>query len=423
MAGGQAFGLEGRLRAGEPRPALPRQPVARRAVARPRHRAPARQGLCRIRGLVERDPRTRGDGAAQARPADRARDRMGGQEHPRPAHPQRGPPARARRPCASSAASRSARSAAPPSKSAFGRAIRRARHHRAQHLQALGRAGDRREFLDPHLPQGSHRPDRAQRRGQDDLAEHADRRARARQRLGEARRQPGAGGDRPAPRRARSRQDAVGDPGRPQRPSAGARPADARHELSARIPVPRRAGAPARAHPVGRRAQPPAARQGAGRAVQPAGARRADQRPRRRHARSPAGGAVGLRRHRPAGEPRPRFPRPAGDLDDRARGRRHGHRVCRRLQRLPRPARPARAADRGCRAAQGEGPAAARGRTGAAAGLQARTRPGRAAQARSRPCKARSRACIRRWPIPTSIVATHRPLPPGRPASARPRPS
>ena len=127
--------------------------------------------------------------------------------------------------------------------------------------------------------------------GKTTLLQHADRRAFARQRLGEARRQPGAGGDRPAPRRPRSRQDAVGDSGRPQRPSAGARPADARHELPARIPVPRRAGAPARAHPVGRRAQPPAARQGAGRAVQPAGARRADQRPRRRHARSAAGGA------------------------------------------------------------------------------------------------------------------------------------
>ena len=41
---------------------------ARRAVARPRHRAPPRQGLWRVRGLVERHPRARGDRAAQARP-------------------------------------------------------------------------------------------------------------------------------------------------------------------------------------------------------------------------------------------------------------------------------------------------------------------------------------------------------------------
>ena len=67
--------------------------------------------------------------------------------------------------------------------------------------------------------------------------------------------------------------------------------AAARHDLPARIPVQGRAGAPAGAHAVGRRAQPPAARQGAGRAVEPAGARRADQRPRRRHARPLAGGA------------------------------------------------------------------------------------------------------------------------------------
>ena len=121
--------------------------------------------------------------------------------------------------CASSADSRSARSAAPPSRSGSAEQSGALAITARNISKRLGEQGDRREFLDPHLPQGSHRPDRAQRGGQDDLAEHADRRARARQRLGEARRQPGAGGDRPAPHRTRSRQDAVGDPGRPQRPS------------------------------------------------------------------------------------------------------------------------------------------------------------------------------------------------------------
>ena len=137
---------------------------------------------------------------------------------------------------------------------------------------------------------------------------------------------------------------------------------------------------PAGAHPVGRRAQSPAAGQGAGRAVQPAGARRADQRPRCRHARSAAGGAVGLRRHRPAGQPRPRLPRPAGDVDDRDGGRRDGHRVCRRLQRLRPAARPARDAGRRHGRAQGEGRAGPRDRSAPEAGLQARARAGRAAE-------------------------------------------
>ena len=77
-----------------------------------------------------------------------------------------------------------------------------------------------------------------------------------------------------------------------------------------------------------------------------------------------------LRRHRPAGEPRPRLPRPAGDLDHRARRRRHGDRVCRRLQRLCRAARPARDAGRGCRAAQGQGAASAKARTKARLGYK-----------------------------------------------------
>ena len=138
MAGGEAVALARRLRAGEPRPALPRDAVARRAVARPRHRPPARQGLRRVRELVERHHRARGDGAAQARSADRTRDRMGRQEHPRPAHAQRGPPARAEG--AARAASPADRAGRPRHhRSRPGGSLRRARRHRAQHHQALGR--------------------------------------------------------------------------------------------------------------------------------------------------------------------------------------------------------------------------------------------------------------------------------------------
>ncbi len=290
MARGAARPVEGCLCDGEPRPALPQPSRARRAVARSRHRSSPRQRLRRVRGMVDRHPRARGDRAAQARPADRARDRLGRQEHPRPAHAQRGPPARAWR----------AAQAAPPAdrpgrpgddRGRRGGEIGRAGHHGAQHRQALRRQGRRQGFLHAHLPQGQDRRDRPERRGQDDLAQDADRRTRTRLGLRQARRQPPGGDDRPAPHRARSRQDAVGDPRGSQRPRAGARPAAPRHDLPARIPVPRRAGPPAGAHLVGRRAQPPAARQGAGRALEPAGARRADQRPRRRHARSPAGRA------------------------------------------------------------------------------------------------------------------------------------
>ncbi len=62
---------------------------------------------------------------------------------------------------------------------------------------------------------------------------------------------------------------------------------------------------------------------------------------------------------------------------------------------------PRETSDRGC-GPQGEGPAAARGRTGAAAGLQARTRPGGAAQA--------NRGLARRDREPASGAGRSRPL-------------
>ena len=87
-----------------------------------------------------------------------------------------------------------------------------------------------------------------------------------------------------------------------------------------------------------------------------------------------------LRRHCPAGQPRPRLPRPSGDLDHCPGRRRHDDRVCRRLQRLRDPARPARDAGSGRRrAAQGKGRCAS-ARDQGATRLQARACARRAAQ-------------------------------------------
>ena len=103
------------------------------------------------------------------------------------------------------------------------------------------------------------------------------------------------------------------------------------------------------------------------------------------------------RRHRPAGQPRPRLPRPAGDLDHRARRRRHGDRIRRRLQRLPDPARPARGAGAGAAAPRKEKAPRrrARPRRGWATSASARWP---SCRRRSRHCRPRWRASTRRWP-------------------------
>ena len=118
---------------------------------------------------------------------------------------------------------------------------------------------------------------------------------------------------------------------RARRHRHGRRPAAARDRLHEGLPVRARAGAHAARRALGRRARPPDAGARAGQAVERAGARRADQRSRSRNARRAGGDARRLCRHRPAHQPRPRFPRPRGQRRDRARGRRPLGGICRRL--------------------------------------------------------------------------------------------
>ena len=68
-----------------------------------------------------------------------------------------------------------------------------------------------RRLLAPHRSRRAGGAGRAERSGQDDAAQHPDRRAHARQRPRAARRQPDAGGLRPEPRGARPRAHALGD--------------------------------------------------------------------------------------------------------------------------------------------------------------------------------------------------------------------
>ena len=130
------------------------------------------------------------------------------------------------------------------------------------------------------------------------------------------------------------------DPAQTLRPGAdrragrhrnGRRPDPARGQLHEGFSVRSRAGQHAGRRAVRRRARPADPGAGVRPAVQPAGAGRTDQRPGPGDAGSVAGAAGRLFRHRAAGQPRPRFPRPRRDLGDRGRGRRAVDRVCRRL--------------------------------------------------------------------------------------------
>ena len=86
------------------------------------------------------------------------------------------------------------------------------------------------------------------------------------------------------------------------------------HGLHARLPVSARAGPYADRQIVRGRTRAAHACEGAGEAVQPARSRRADQRPRHRDARSPAGTARRLCRNDPSRQPRSRFSRSRRDL-------------------------------------------------------------------------------------------------------------
>ena len=154
-----------------------------------------------------------------------------------------------------------------------------------------GTAG-RARLLDPHHARRPGRPDRPERRRQDDAAAAAAGRTGARRGRGAARRERAGRLLRPAARAARSGADRVRHDRRRQRDGDGERPAAARERLPARLPLPARARAVAGEGALGRRAQPPAAGAAVHAPGQRAGARRADQRPRPRDARA-AGGAAG----------------------------------------------------------------------------------------------------------------------------------
>ena len=146
-----------------------------------------------------------GRGAAQARPADQGRGALGGRGHlGAPAtQPGAGAPA-------GGAARRAARRHRPAGRGADGRSTRRRRpagwwSRRSASSKAFGGRTIVARLLDPHRARRAGGAGRAERRGQDDAAQHPDRRARARQRPGAARRQPDAGGLRPEPRGARPR--------------------------------------------------------------------------------------------------------------------------------------------------------------------------------------------------------------------------
>ena len=151
---------------------------------------------------------------------------------------------------------------------------------------------------------------------------------------GEARHQPRTGDAGPAAGNAGPGADPQPDADRRRRRHGdGRRAAPARGRLHEGLPVRAGTGEHPGRRAVRRRARPadPGARLRP--SVQPAGAGRADQRPGPGDAGPAAGAAGRLCRHRAAGQPRPRFPRPRGDLGDRRGGRRALDRIRRRLLR------------------------------------------------------------------------------------------
>ena len=312
--------LDGRrCRAGDdqPRPPLPRQPVARHGLARPRRRRAAiERGFADFESLARRGAGGGGAQPAQARPQDRRRGALAALRRHR-----RGASAT----CGGSATLHSAARDAPHLSrrrrqarritASRGRPVRQAGDRGQEHRQVLRRPrrssrdfstrilrGDRIGIVGPN---GS---------GKTTLINLLHRRARARQRhaCGSAPTSP-IGHARPASRQPRSRRHrGRGADRRPRRHRHGRRPGAARHRLHEGFPVRARAGAHAARRAVRRRARPADAGAGAGQAVEPAGARRADQRSRSRNARRAGGDARRLCRHRPARQPRPRLPRPRG---------------------------------------------------------------------------------------------------------------
>ena len=298
------------------------------------------QRLCRLRGLERADPGRRGGGGRAARQAARGRDPLAAPRGHRPAQAQHGPAAPAAR------AARAAPPAHRPAGLRAAAAVARGRQRPAGDRGATAIAkrfgerpsstgfstrimrGDRVGIIGPNgagkttllkLLTGELAPDTGTvRLGTNlEIARFDQHRAQLD----------------PEP-------DAVGDPvpdGGDR--VAGAGPVAPRRGLPARLPVPRRAGAPA-----GARRCPAASATGC---CWP----RSWPQPRNLLVLDEPTNDLDIdtldlleemladyRRHAAAGQPRPRLPRPAGHLDHRVRGRRARRGICRRLQRLAAPA-------------------------------------------------------------------------------------
>ncbi len=316
----------------QPRPAVPREPVARHRLALPGHRAPDRPRLPRVRAVARGASRRARRRAPSPRQEDRDRDGVAPQGRHRAAQAEPGPPPRA--PCLEGGTSHAEGADRHGQHDGDrGPDLGQARDGGGSRLEILRRAGRRAGLLDPHRPRRPRRHRRAQRRGQDDAPQHAHGRPRTRRRPRAPGHESGDRRPRPAARQPRSGTDALGCPIRRWRQGDGRGYDAPRHRLHEGFPVRAGAGAHAGRRAVGRRARPHHAGARAGQTLQPPRPRRADQRPRHRDARPPPGAAGGLCRHRTAGQPRPRLPRPRGHLRRRGRRRRALGRVCRRILR------------------------------------------------------------------------------------------
>ena len=218
-------------------------------------------------------------------------------------------------------------------------AERQDRRRAEERLDALSDAGrraaaDRQGLLgdDPARRQG--RPDRPERRRQDDAAQAHPRRAAADLGLGAPGRAPRGRVLRPDAQRARPRRDARRQRQPRQRVGRDGGRQEARDELPVGLPVLAGARQLAGAHALGRRAQPRPAGAPARAARERARPRRADQRPRHRHPRAARRAAARLRRHAVPGQPRPAFPRQRGHQHDRLGRRRRARPVARVRRRL-----------------------------------------------------------------------------------------
>ena len=224
-----------------------------------------------------------------------------------PPHPQRRPRASARAP-----ASRTRR--APRARgqrlARTGRrpALRQARRRTRTRRQALRRQDRGGRLLDHHPAWRPHRHHRPQRRRQDHAAEADPGRDDARQRQHAHGHQRRGRLFRPDARPARRERDAGGHHQPGQRVGGDRRHAQARHELSGRLPVLAGARRVAGAQPVGRRTRAPAAGAVVRTPGQRAGAGRAHQRPGYRNAGTIGRAVAGILGHRAAGQPRPRLP-------------------------------------------------------------------------------------------------------------------